>query len=228
MKLTVTTTRQELLWGGIYMVLELLFLPSILTAANSLLSAPLSASWLNFLFFALNYAVLVVLFRHFLAASFCLLKQQLSRVFKTALLGLLLYWGANLLLGILIELMHWDISNVNDQSIASMARENFPVIALATVFLVPTAEELLYRGVLFQGLYSRSRPAAYLVSTAVFCMIHVVGYIGLYPIQTLLLCCLQYVPAGLCLGWAYVKADSIFTPIFMHTIINALGIFTLR
>ena len=210
------------------MVLDLLILPSLLVSVNSLLRVPFSPLWLNVLFFTLNFIVLLLVFRRFLAASFHRMKQQASGIISTILAGLLYYWGSNLLLGILMEIMHWDVSNVNDASISAMAEENFPIIAAATILLVPTAEELLYRGVLFQGFYSKNRLAAYLVSTAVFCVIHVLGYIGAYPAQTLLLCCLQYIPAGLCLGWAYAKSDSIFTPIIMHTLINALGIFTLR
>ena len=35
---------------------------------------------------------------------------------------------------------------------------------------------------------------------------------------------LQYLPAGLCLAWAYTKADTIFAPILIHAIINAVSI----
>ena len=48
---------------------------------------------------------------------------------------------------------------------------------------------------------------------------------GLAP---LLLCFVQYLPAGLCLGWAYARADSIFAPTLMHMIINLIGMLAMR
>ena len=35
---------------------------------------------------------------------------------------------------------------------------------------------------------------------------------------------LQYLPAGLCLAWAYTKADTIFAPILIHAAVNAVSI----
>ena len=59
-------------------------------------------------------------------------------------------------------------------------------------------------------------------------MIHVMGYIGQFDWLTLVLCFLQYIPAGLWLAWAYEKSDSIFAPMLIHTAINAIGIYAMR
>jgi membrane protease YdiL (CAAX protease family) len=56
----------------------------------------------------------------------------------------------------------------------------------------------------------------------------VLGYIGSADLLTLALCFLQYIPAGLCLAWAYDASGSIFAPVLIHTVINALGILSLR
>ena len=39
---------------------------------------------------------------------------------------------------------------------------------------------------------------------------------------------LQYLPAGLCLAWCYVKSGSICGPILMHALINLYSINQLR
>lgn len=226
--LTLTPTNRQLLWGAVYMVLSLLVLPNLLTLAVGYFSIPLSAGMINFLFFVLNFVVTAGIFHNFLIASIRGLHHKLASILGTALLALIVYWAANLALNLLILTIEPEFINVNDNTIAIMASEDYVLIAFGTILLVPIAEELLFRGVLFAGLYNRNRIAAFAASTLVFCAIHVMGYVGLYSPRVLLLCFLQYIPAGLCLGWAYAKTNSIFAPVLMHTVINAIGILAMR
>ena len=94
---------------------------------------------------------------------------------------------------------------------------------LCTVILVPTAEETIYRGLLFAPLYRKNRVLAYIVSMCVFSFVHLINYIGYADLLTLGLCFLQYLPAGFALAWAYARADSICAPILMHTQINLMS-----
>ena len=73
-------------------------------------------------------------------------------------------------------------------------------------------------------------PEAFLagLSMGVFALVHVVGYIGSYDALTLLLCFLQYLPAGYCLAWCYSNTGTIVTPILMHMIVNAYGMYNMR
>ena len=111
---------------------------------------------------------------------------------------------------------------------AGMVQENFALLTIGTVVLVPITEELLFRGLIFRGIYNRSHFWAYAISAVAFSLPHVVGYIGFYDPLLLLLCFVQYLPAGLCLGWAYARADSIFAPTLMHMIINLIGMLAMR
>ena len=77
-------------------------------------------------------------------------------------------------------------------------------------------------------MYGKSRWAAYVVSALCFCLPHVSAYIGSYEWTVLVLCFVQYLPAGLMLAWSYEKSNTIFTPILIHTIINAFGIYAMR
>ena len=97
-------------------------------------------------------------------------------------------------------------------------------MTLATVLFVPVAEETLFRGLLFRGLWDRSPIAAWCVSVAVFSLVHIIGYIGTYPPLMLLMAFVQYLPAGICLAYAYRKADTIFAPILMHIAINQVAL----
>ena len=104
-----------------------------------------------------------------------------------------------------------------------MAQSNFPVIFVGTVILVPVAEEALHRGLVFGSLYHKNAAVAYLLSTVIFASVHLMGYVGVYSSLHLALAFLQYVPAGFALAWAYRRSGSIFAPMVMHAVINALG-----
>jgi membrane protease YdiL (CAAX protease family) len=119
-------------------------------------------------------------------------------------------------------------SNINDAAIAELARANYTLMLIGVVFFAPLCEEMLYRGLIFRELLPHSKVAAYLVSMAAFAAIHVLGYIGSADVARLVLCFIQYLPAGLCLGWAYERTGTILTPIIIHACVNALGVYTMR
>lgn len=224
--MTVVLTQRQTVWGWRYLGFQLLFLPGLLTLANSLLGTPLDAPGLNLVYFSINFLVTVLLFGSFLRED--LRKLKPLRVLAAACAALAVYWAASYGVGLLNKWLYPDFFNINDSSIAHMADSRFWLTAVGTVLLVPAAEELLYRGVLFGTLRRRNRLAAYGVSVLIFALIHVMSYIGSYPTDLLALCLLQYVPAGLCLAWAYEMSDSIFCPILMHCVINAIGLFATR
>ena len=226
--LSISMSRWETTLGWAYLVAELFLLPDILLLLNRLLPVPLNSAWLNFVYFSVNFLNIGLIFHRFLASSLVKAGKQPGQTLLSALLGFGCYWAASLILGYLIPLLIPDFANANDRAIASMAEDGYAAMVIGTVILVPVAEETLYRGLIFRGLYSRSRAAAYVLSTAFFCAIHVAGFLGAYPPLTLLACFIQYIPAGLCLAWAYVRADTILAPILIHTLINAIGISAMR
>ena len=119
-------------------------------------------------------------------------------------------------------------SNVNDRSIGALAAQNYAAMAFCVVVLVPVVEEMLYRGLLFGSLYAKNKYLGYIASVAIFALVHVLGYVGDFSWTHLLLCFLQYLPAGAALAWAYVESDTIWAPILMHMTINLLSIAAMR
>lgn len=227
-KLYTALTREEMWLGLMYLALELFVLPSLLSLGNGMLPRPLSGAVLNFGFFAINFVSVVVIFRKFLLKSLSMAGKHVAAFLQTVVLGFVAYWVSNALLGFLIGLALPGFSNPNDANIAQLGRSNFLLTAIGTVLLVPTAEECLYRGLVFRGLYGKSRVWAYCVSAALFSAIHVMGYLNAGQWLYCAAAFIQYIPAGLCLAWAYEKADSIFAPIVIHTAINAIGIYAVR
>lgn len=227
-KLSITMTRRERTLGFAYLPVQILLLPVLLVQGNLILGSPLSPAKLNFVLFALDFLCVTVILRSFLLQS---LKKALSapwRLLRYAGAGMLLYWIGSFLVNYFIITVYPEFSNVNDASISILTKENYTLMSIGTVLLVPVTEESLYRGVVFGSIYNRSPIAGYAVSALVFAALHVVGYIGSFSPVHLLLCFLQYIPAGLCLAWAYVMADTIWAPILMHIAINQMGVLAMR
>lgn len=226
-RLTKMTPAEKKL-GWFYWAFQLVLLPVILVLLNNHFGSPMTETELNLLFFVLNFVLLLLIFHKFIFHS-C--KTGILRPFRTlrwAFFGFGLYWLCSLGVGWLILDLNPEFVNVNDQSIFLMLEENYSLTVLGTVLLAPVAEELLYRGLIFGTLYERSKLLAYIASTLLFALVHIVGYITIYDLPTLLLCLLQYLPAGLCLGFAYARTGSILTPILAHIAVNQIAISSAR
>ena len=227
-KLSVSLSPTESFWGWIWLPVQLIALPIILETINLFLGQILSVAESNFLFFSINFIAIMVIFRSFLLQNGKAALSSPWRCLRYAAIGLMLYWLLSYVYSLFLFFVSPDFANVNDNAIGSMTQENYPLMAFGIVLLVPVAEETLYRGLIFGSLYNRNRVMAYVISIVAFATLHVVGYIGYYPVKLLLLCFFQYLPAGFSLAWAYAKADSIWAPILMHIAINQVGILSMR
>lgn len=223
-KLTGAEKNQGLFW----LLTSYFLLPTLISAGIPLLFPAVNTAQLNFIYYALNFVAVAVIFRRFWLRAVNTLGNQIPRFLFSTVLGFLGYWSINSALSSILSELVPEFFNVNDSSISETFSQNFPLMALGTAILVPIAEECLYRGLVFGALAEKSIVAAYLVSILAFASIHVFGYIGQYEPWMLLLCLVQYFPAGFCLAWAYRKTDNILSPILIHATVNIIGIFSLR
>ena len=207
--LTLSLRRQKLGWA--YLLFELLLLPSILFALGDALGIT-SHSLLNGIYYGINFFVCLPLFWQILSPSFRRFIHSPLPILATAAAGYL----------------DPGFSNVNDAAVGDLVRQSPYLMLICVGFLVPAAEECLFRGLLFAPLYPRRPAAAYGLSVLVFAAIHVMGYVGGYPLPTLALCFVQYLPAGLILCLSLAKTDSLVTPILIHCAVNLTGFLTLR
>ena len=228
MNLSISMTRKEIILGWLLMACQLLIFPILAILINSLLAVPLTDTALNISLFIGDFLLAVFIFQRFLAVS---ARHSIENPFRTlcfAFWGLVLYYIGSFLVSLVISAVSEDFANLNDSAIYEMTQQNYTLMAVCTVFLAPITEELIYRGLIFRSLHSKSPLIAYLVSAAVFSLIHIAGYVGSAGGTVLLLCFLQYLPAGFALAWAYVKADSIWAPILMHMTVNQVSISLMR
>ena len=226
--LYISMSHTEKIFGWLYMAFSLLVLPNLLNWFNAQLADPLDESTLNFVFYLTNFLFICGIFRTFLHASLVAAWRDIWNFIQAVVLGYVAYWAASEVMEFIMSYLLPGFSNINDAAITELARANYTLMLIGVVFLVPLTEEMLYRGLIFRNLWQSSKVAAYLLSMAAFAAIHVLGYIGSEDITTLLICFLQYLPAGLCLAWTYTKADNIFAPTVVHAIVNAISIGALR
>ena len=227
-QLSVKLTRSEIVGGWIYYCIQLLILPSVIVTANFIAGNPFSETICNVILFGINFLVIAILFRHYLLENLKIATAAPLRCIGIAAMGIGAYWVLSIFVQYFILFADPDFFNVNDAYIDSMAQDNYTLIFIATVILAPIVEECLYRGLMFGAIYNRSKLAAYLLTSIAFAIVHVIGYVGMYNAFTLSLCLLQYLPAGLCLAWAYARNDSVWAPILMHMTINQLSIALMR
>ena len=210
--------------GLYYLCFQFFLLPALLTCGNRLLPEPLGEAALGNVFYVLNFLCAVLLFRQYLVRSLRAFPKNALKNLGTAALLLVVYFAAQFLFSLIVSALYPAFFNVNDQAIAATYSGWYQAVIL--VLCVPVAEEVLYRGLLFQIFPSKDTFLA--ASTAIFALIHVAGYVGSYPPIQLFICFLQYLPAGLCLGYAYIRSGSILTPMLMHMAINGVGILQMR
>lgn len=218
--------REETRNGWIYFAVSYLALPYALKWFSSILAVPLTEAKLNFLFYCINFVAVMWIFRRFLADSFrCAFRRPFSVLWYAAL-GYLGAQALGELLAYLLMFVLPGFTNANNETVTMMVRAE-PLLALAVVLLVPVAEECCFRGLCFRNLYGWNPLGAYLISMAAFSAIHVIGYIGSVSWLHLLAAFVQYLPAGYCLTWCYRQTGTIATPVLMHTLVNAVAVYTI-
>ena len=219
-------TKSEATWGLRYLLFQLAFLPSLAWQALSLLWPQAQSVHLNLLCWSINFCAVCWIFRKYLLESSKKFTENILSSLGIVAAGFVIYQLLIIGLSALLVRLFPQFFNVNDASIAVSAQQSFPLIAFGTVVLVPIVEEVFYRGLIF-GLLPK-RFLRYIVSIAIFCTIHVMGYIGYYQPLHLLICFVQYIPAGLVLAACYDFSGSIFVPTAIHMAVNAIAISSMR
>lgn len=231
-RLSLSMSRSETIAGLIYFLLYLLALPTLLELLFGALGWDYNTyngvTQFNFVYFTLNFLAVIGIFHKFLWNSLKKISKRFWGFVQAVILGWILYQAATWLVSMGILWLQPSLQNLNNSFFATQAARNFSLTIIGTVLMAPLAEECFFRGLLFQGLHRKNRILAYAVSTVCFALVHVVSYLPAYgPVNSLLIL-LQYMPAGIALAWAYEKADTIFAPILIHMLINAITMIQFR
>ena len=216
-------SRAEIIGGFLYLPLYIIGLAWLLGLILRALGRTLPVTTVNMLYFLINFTAVAILFHRWLIASLSGISKRFWPFVQAVVLGLAFYYALSWLAGLLLSFLDLAVANPNDAYISGLAGSNFRLIAVCTVLLAPLVEETLFRGLIFGNLHQKSRVAAYAVSALIFAAIHVWQYGGQVGWLPALLCAVQYLPAGVALGWTYEKSDTIWAPILVHSLINAVS-----
>ena len=219
-RLSVIPSRRERIAGLCFLPFYLILLSLLLELLFSLLQLPSDAVLLNACYFAICAICVLLIFRSFLRENAKRFSSQ-ARAILRALPGYLaLYFACSYVLNLLVLTLQPDFSNQNNQALAGMMAERFPVMLLLSVLAAPLIEETLFRGLIFASLQPVSRPLAYLVTALCFSLIHVVGYLPVLSWTSALLSLAQYLPATLFFCHFYERSDNILAPMLFHGAVN--------
>ena len=204
-------------WSAmILLVLHMAVFPIALSLLMAAKPDLLSASQMNFIYYALSLLLVALFLGKFLRRSFDGLVDAPGRCLTSFALG----WVAYIALGMIATYA------LKEQTISTMLSADRGIIIAMTVFLAPIVEESIFRGGIFCGLHQKSRVAAYAASIVMFCLYHVWQYAVLLWDASYLLLAIQYIPAAIVLCRIYERSGSIWTSIFFHMSVNAIAVFS--
>lgn len=207
--------------GFCYLPFYVVLLALILEYCSQLFGLNLSMLQINICYFVINCVVVWIIFHNFLVRSFRAI--HFWELIQALILGFVLYYVGNFLYSLILGWLGLSVTSYNDQTVMELAAQSRIAMVICGVILAPMIEETLVRGLLFGVIHRHSRIAAYIVTILFFAAIHVWQYALLYDWKSVLLAALQYVPAGIALGWTYEKSNTIWAPILLHMVINAIS-----
>ena len=221
-------TPGEQIAGTVFFVIYLVVLPfaagPLFRLAGRLLDVTISAALQNVIYYYVLFAVTVLIFHKFLARTCRNLADNLGGACRMLLVGLVALYGLNELAYRLTNLIITNRTNLNDTAISAQMDSAPYMTLLIVVLLAPFVEEMLFRGLVFGNLKGKSRPVAYVVSCALFALLHVCQFAVVYQDVTYFLLMLQYLVPGAVLAWVYDRSGTLWTSIALHALTNALSV----
>lgn len=183
------------------------------------------AYWYQISYFCTSFLMTAGCFFPFLKES--LSCTDLRQVPLLALKGYGFYYLMALVLSYLFLFLRFvseDAStNINQDVIDALLKQNPLPLILSACLIVPVTEECLVRGMIFAPLCRKSPLLAYVVSALVFSVMHMIASIGemtwLDAVENLL----TYVPSSIALGWVYQYSGTIIAPIALHCLTNLIA-----
>ena len=224
-------TPGEQIAGVILLTVYLVVLPFVTDPlfrfVGGLLDVSISATVQNMIYYYVLFAVTLIIFHKFIGRTSRNFADNLGVACRSMLVGLIGLYGLNELVYRLTSLAIGNRTNLNDTTISAQIQDAPRVTLLIIVFLAPFIEEVLFRGLVFGNLKSKSRVVAYLVSCLLFALIHVWQFAVVQQDITYFLLMVQYLVPGAVLAWAYESSGTLWASIGLHAAANALSAWTL-
>lgn len=221
--LSAQMSRGELIGGFLYLPLYIIGLAWLLRLILNAAGLKVGTVSVNIAYFLINFLAVALIFHRYLIASLSGIGRGFWAFVQAVVLGFAFYYALSWAMALVLNFFETAPANPNDQFVASLAGSNFRLVAVCTILLAPLVEETLFRGLIFGNLHQKNRVLAYAVSALAFSAMHVWQYVGQVGWGVAVLCAIQYLPAGVALGWTLEKADTIWAPVLVHSLVNAVS-----
>ena len=214
-------SRAATIAGWCYLPFYLFLLSYLIQYVAALLGLHPSMLTVNLIYFAVNLAVVLIIFHDFLRQRF--FGPGFWNFVQAIILGFVLYYAATWAVRFALDKLAPGYTIYNNETVGELVLADRRAMSFVTIILAPIIEETLVRGLVFGSIQPTSRVMAYLVSVILFTLMHNWQYFMLYPAGKVLLSCIPYLPASVALAWTYEKAGTIWASISLHAIVNALS-----
>lgn len=230
-KLASYMTPGEQIAGTVFFVIYLLVLPfataPLFRLAGALLDVRISATMQNMIYYYILFAVTLIIFHKFIGRTSRNFADNLGGACQSILIGLIGLYGLNELVYRLSNLIINNRTNLNNSTISAQIQDAPRTTLLIVIFLAPFVEEVLFRGLVFGNLKSKSRVVAYLLSCLLFALLHVWQFAVVQRDVTYFLLMVQYLVPGAVLAWSYEHSGTLWSAIGIHAVANALSAWAL-
>lgn len=216
-RLTAQEKRLGWVFFGLYLLVFPVLIAKILQFLDQALDIYATEAASSAIYYAIVLCLLVVAFWDFLRHALRLFHRDVPRNLFAIFSGLAGALVATTLVGLIpLPVANPVLVDYGQQFLIAPKST-----VLVVVFLRPAVEEILYRGLLFGSLRKKSRVLAYALSAGLFALAAVWQYLPMLGAASLLLA-LHYLPMGLALAWSYDNGGSVYSPILLRVIIEAL------
>ena len=216
--------RTEKILGWIWLPMYLLIVPLAVEFFNYGNPGVLTEGTANLAAYGVSAVALGIIMFRFWRAGFETFLDRPGRSIFSMLLALAVNYALSMAVTLLLyALIGEELENPNNAAVLDIAQTDLGTIKATAIFLAPLVEETMFRGLIFGSIRPKHRILAYVVSTLAFCLIHVWQYIALTGDFSLLVYCLQYIPSAVAFAYCYERSGSIWAPILLHMLLNAMA-----
>lgn len=216
----------EKICGGLLLVCYLTVFPllagRVFDWTEFLLGISLKKELRDAVYYYMLFALTLMVFGRFWVKNAKSLFVNMPRVLSSAGLGLIAFYGLNVLSNRLLRLLPLKMANLNDAVITTRLDASPGSTIFIVVFLAPIIEETFFRGYIFGLLRERHRAAAYAVSCMLWAMAHVWQYVA--GNWTYLWMIVPYIAPGLVMAWTCERAGSLWGSVLLHSVVNGLAV----
>ncbi|MDO4750201.1 MAG: type II CAAX endopeptidase family protein [Eubacteriales bacterium] len=217
-------TKNEMFLGLSYLGIHIFLLPVLLGMLSSYYPE-MNTGTMNLIYYSVGVGFLGLCMMPFLKRHYDELLDHTARGLIAVPMGYLVNLGLTYLMTYFLMLVTQEMGTQtpNDALISDLTGREFNILKGLGIYIAPLLEETLFRGVLFGGLRQRSRTVAYVVTVILFSLYHVWQYAIAWMDVSMLLFAVQYVPVSFALCWSYERGGTLWSPIFLHMLINSLS-----